>query len=103
MPDQYDPGAVRRIESPVRHAAFGALDAILTPAATGEGPPGLSATGDPLFNRAWTLLQVPCIAMPFGRGETGLPLSVQLVARRHDDRRLLAVAAWAERHGVGLT
>lgn len=84
-------------------AAFGEHDAILTPAAPGEAPPGLSATGDPLFNRAWTLLQVPCVAMPCGRGEAGLPLAVQLVGRRHDDRRLLAVAAWAERHGLGQT
>ncbi len=73
------------------------VDVVLTPAAPGEAPEGLSATGDPLYNRIWTLLQVPCVSVPFGTGPLGLPLSVQLVGRVGGDDRLLAAADWVHR------
>ena len=78
----------------ILESMFVDCDVILTPAAPGEAPSGLSATGDPLFSRGWNLLQVPCISIPFGNGQNGLPLSVQLVGRHGDDDRLLAVAKW---------
>ncbi len=34
---------------------FGRCDAVLVPAAPGEAPAGLGYTGDPVFNRMWTL------------------------------------------------
>ena len=80
---------------------FTDIDVILAPAAPGEAPAGLGATGDPLFNRAWTLLGMPCISIPFGSGPQGLPLSVQLVGRRGADRRLLAAARWVQQHLAG--
>ncbi len=76
---------------------FADADVLLTPAAPGEAPEGLGATGDPLFNRIWTLLQVPCVSVPFGVGPKGLPLSVQLIGRKGDDDRLLAAADWVHR------
>jgi amidase len=72
-------------------------DIILTPAAPGEAPLGLDATGDPLFSRGWNLLKVPCISIPYGKGPNGLPLSVQLVARLGADDDLLAAAKWVDR------
>ncbi len=69
-------------------------DVILTPAAPGEAPAGLDATGDPLFSRSWNLLQVPCLSIPFGKGPNGLPLSVQLVGCMGTDDDLLATAKW---------
>ncbi|MEF9943116.1 MAG: amidase [Burkholderiaceae bacterium] len=87
-----------------RHCAFaidrllGAADVVLAPAAPGEAPRGLGATGDPIFNRAWHLLGCPQIAIPLphARGEEGLPLAVQLIARPGADARLLSAAAWVE-------
>jgi amidase len=76
---------------------FGACDAILVPAAPGEAPAGLGGTGDPVFNRMWTLLGVPCLTLPARWGETGLPTGVQLVGRSGDDAGLLACAAFLER------
>jgi amidase len=76
---------------------FGDFDALLVPAAPGEAPERLDLTGDPLFNRTWTLLHVPCVTVPAGRGPAGLPIGVQLVGRFGDDARLLAVALFAER------
>lgn len=69
-------------------------DAILTPAAVGEAPAGLSWTGDPEFNRLWTFVDTPCVSLPAGFGPNGLPLAVQLVARRGKDRELLALSDW---------
>jgi len=76
---------------------FGEVDALLVPAAPGEAPARLDMTGDPLFNRTWTLLHLPCVTVPAGRGDAGLPIGVQLVGRLGDDARLLAVAQFAER------
>jgi amidase len=71
-------------------------DLLLTPSAPGISPPGLETTGDPMFNRTWTLLGTPCVHLPTGAGPGGLPVGVQLVGRRGDDARVLAMAAWAE-------
>lgn len=73
------------------------VDVILAPAAPGEAPQGLNATGDPLFCRGWNLLQVPCLSIPAGTGPNGLPLSVQAIGRYGDDDRLLAAADWMHR------
>jgi amidase len=76
---------------------FAEVDVLLTPSAPGEAPAGLQATGDPVFNRSWTLLGVPCVSLPAGIGATGLPLGVQLVGALDNDARLLSAAAWLER------
>lgn len=70
-------------------------DAILTHSTTGRAPAGLGSTGDPCFNRLWTLLGVPCVNVPVP-GD-GLPLGVQVVARFGGDRQALAVAQLIER------
>jgi Asp-tRNA(Asn)/Glu-tRNA(Gln) amidotransferase A subunit family amidase len=75
---------------------FGACDAVLVPAAPGEAPAGLGNTGNPVFNRMWTLLGVPCLALPAQWAESGLPTGVQLVGRIHDDARLMGCAAFLE-------
>ena len=62
----------------------------------GEAPSGLGHTGDPLFNRFWTLLGTPCITLPFNAGPFGLPLAVQLVGPLRSDDHLIAWARWAE-------
>ena len=75
-------------------ATFGDLDILMTPAATGEAPEGLASTGDSSFNSLWTALHVPCVTVPAGKGPQGLPLGIQIVARRGDDRAALAWAQW---------
>lgn len=74
---------------------FGGADLLLSASAPGEAPPR-ATTGDPVFNRPWTLLHLPCLTLPFGTGPAGLPLGIQLIARRGDDSRLLAWARWTE-------
>jgi Asp-tRNA(Asn)/Glu-tRNA(Gln) amidotransferase A subunit family amidase len=73
---------------------FNEYDAILTPAAPGEAPRGLDSTGNPIFCTLWTYLGVPAVTLPLLQSEAGLPLGVQLVARRGNDARLLRTARW---------
>ena len=80
--------------TPKPHAIFDEYDAILTPAAPGEAPKGLGATGNPVFCTIWTYLGLPAITLPLLRGPAGLPVGVQLVGRRGNDARLLRTARW---------
>jgi len=75
-------------------SAMEGLDILLTPSAPGVAPEGLGSTGDPVFNFIWTSLHVPCVTVPAGTGPGGLPLGIQIVARRGEDRAALAWAAW---------
>jgi Asp-tRNA(Asn)/Glu-tRNA(Gln) amidotransferase A subunit family amidase len=76
--------------------AWEKFDLLLVPSARGEAPMGLGHTGDPIFNRFWTFLGSPCIALPFGIGPVGLPLSVQVIGPHRGDDRLIAWARWVE-------
>jgi Asp-tRNA(Asn)/Glu-tRNA(Gln) amidotransferase A subunit family amidase len=85
--------AFRRAQEGFAEATEG-LDVLVTPSAPGEAPPTLDWTGDPAFNFIWTSLHVPCVTVPAGTGPNGLPLGVQVVARRGEDRAALAWAGW---------
>jgi Asp-tRNA(Asn)/Glu-tRNA(Gln) amidotransferase A subunit family amidase len=74
---------------------FSNLDVLLVPSAVGEAPEGLSSTGDPIFNRIWTLLHVPCVNIPASTGPKGLPVGLQIVGRIGDDAHTLAASDWA--------
>ena len=75
-------------------ADFEGFDAVLTPSSAGEAPTGLSDTGPVMFNHLWTIAYTPALTVPAGKGPNGLPLGLQLVARRYQDDRLLDVASW---------
>jgi Asp-tRNA(Asn)/Glu-tRNA(Gln) amidotransferase A subunit family amidase len=77
-----DYDAVREIARQCRRALADRMrdvDFLLTPSAPSEAPRSHESTGDPVFNRAWTLLGVPCVTVPHGKGAHGLPLGIQLV------------------------
>lgn len=86
--------AVRRAQSEFTAACQG-LDAIMVPAAPGEAPL-LSSTGDPVFNRVWTLLGVPAVTLPVTLSSKGLPLGVQFVGPIDSDRTLLSLCRHIE-------
>jgi len=69
-------------------------DAILTPAAPGSAPKGLTSTGDPAFCTPWSLTGMPAVTLPVLQDSAGLPIGVQLVGRRNFDGRLLRTARW---------
>jgi amidase len=83
-----------------RHALdqfFENYDILLTLAAAGEAPVGLTSTGDARFCALWTSTHVPALTIPVLRGPNGLPVGMQLVARRDRDRELFAYAQWVQR------
>jgi Asp-tRNA(Asn)/Glu-tRNA(Gln) amidotransferase A subunit family amidase len=72
------------------------VDVILTPSAPGAAPHGLGFTGDPAFNRLWTLMGTPCVNVP-GLSDGELPLGVQIVGDFGCDRGALEAALFVER------
>jgi len=64
---------------------------ILTPAAVGPAPAGLSSTGDARMNAPWTALGTPAISIPMPVGDA-LPLGLQLTADRGQEALLLRTA-----------
>lgn len=77
--------------------SFVDCDVLLTPSVPGEAPVGIESSGSSIFNRNWTLLGVPCVTLPAGRGASGLPLGVQLVGNYDDDERVLLATEWVRR------
>jgi Asp-tRNA(Asn)/Glu-tRNA(Gln) amidotransferase A subunit family amidase len=73
---------------------FDRFDALVTPAAPGEAPVGLGATGDPAFCTTWTLLGMPAVTLPLLEGPSGMPVGVQLIGQWGQDARLLRTARW---------
>jgi amidase len=74
------------------------VDAVLTLGAPGQAPLKSTGTGLSTFNRVWTTLGVPCITLPFGRGDAGLPLGAQFVGALGADSKLLALGTKFEAH-----
>jgi Asp-tRNA(Asn)/Glu-tRNA(Gln) amidotransferase A subunit family amidase len=78
--------------------SFAGLDVLLAPSAIGEAPEGLTSTGDPIFNRIWTFLHVPCINIPAFTGPRGLPVGLQIIGPLWSDSHLLATSDWIFKH-----
>jgi amidase len=76
---------------------FDTVDILLAPSAEGEAPVGLASTGDPIFNRMWSLLGNPCVHVPVGTGGSGMPVGVTLIGPRWSDAATLAAAQMLER------
>jgi len=89
--------AIEHVEQTRRELSqiFWEYPAIVSPAAMGPAPAGLSYTGDPSINAPWTALGVPAISVPLR--VAGAPLGLQINAAWGRDDALVAVAADAER------
>ncbi|MEX2533924.1 MAG: amidase [Nitriliruptoraceae bacterium] len=79
-------------------ALYDGIDAVLTPAAPGEAPLGIRATGSPAYGRLWTFAGVPAISVPGLTGPSGMPVGMQLTARNGDDYRAIAASRWVGEH-----
>lgn len=75
---------------------FKDYDLLLAPSAPGEAT-GIESTGEPTFGLLWTLLRLPCLTLPFGKGPAGLPLGLQLIAAFGKDNALFLSAEWSHR------
>ena len=96
-PADYD--AARSVSNRARKALrgmFDDVDVLLTFSAPGPAPKGLASTGEPRFNRLWTLMGVPCVNVPGYVAAGGLPVGVQVVARFGNDAGALEAAQFVE-------
>ncbi|MFL5155497.1 MAG: amidase [Microvirga sp.] len=96
-PADYD--EAQRIAARARAALadiFAEVDVILTVSAPGAPPKGLDSTGDPTFNRLWTLLGTPCVNVPAIVADGNLPVGVQVIAGIGNDAKALAAARFVE-------
>lgn len=94
-PQQYD--AARSLTRTCRAMLpeiFNGVDVLVAPSTVGYAPSGIAATGDPLFNRIWTLLHLPVVHVPVAHGPQGLPLGVSVVGPVGADRATLRAAEW---------
>ncbi|MBI4206621.1 MAG: amidase [Betaproteobacteria bacterium] len=95
---QYEEGLVLAERCRKRIAdTFRDFDVLLAPSAPGEAPRGLEATGDPIFGLMWTLLLLPCLTLPHGKGPNGLPLGAQVIGPHGRDTALFVNAEWVRR------
>jgi Asp-tRNA(Asn)/Glu-tRNA(Gln) amidotransferase A subunit family amidase len=69
------------------------IDLWVCPAACGDAPAGIHATGDPSMSLPWTHTGMPVINLPGGYSENRLPLSLQFIAPYGNDEALLS---WAQ-------
>ena len=70
------------------------FDAILTPAT--PAPAGIESTGDPSFNRPWSVSGHPVVSLPCAVAASALPIAIQLTGATLDEGRLLSIARWCE-------
>ena len=72
-------------------------DIMLTAAAYGEAPVGWNTFASAPLYMTSTVLHVPSLSLPVLTGPGGMPIGLQILARRHDDRALFGWARWAYR------
>ena len=77
--------------TPTAAQPIGALDGL------GFARASLRATGVASFTSIWNVTGNPAAAIPAGFTTDGLPLSVQLVGRPHDEPTVIRVSAQLER------
>lgn len=77
-------------------ALFDGIDVLLTPSAPDEAPAGFGSTGASTWNRAWTLLHVPCLNVPGATGIHGLPMGLQVIAPIGEEALCLRAGAVLE-------
>ncbi|MGH1503205.1 MAG: amidase [Acidimicrobiales bacterium] len=91
---------------------FVSHDVLLCPVCPSVAPPhgqahldiddtSVSAPGVMRATASFNLTGHPAVSVPFGRSDSGLPINVQVVARRGHDEVALAVAGLLERRRVG--
>jgi Asp-tRNA(Asn)/Glu-tRNA(Gln) amidotransferase A subunit family amidase len=72
---------------------FEQTDCIVVPSAPDVAPAGLANTGSSIFNKIITMLHAPCVNVPVSVAGGGLPLGLQVIARRYRDETALRGAS----------
>ena len=75
---------------------FSQFDVLMTPSAPDEAPLGYASTGASTFNRAWTLLGLPCVNVAGAVGVSNSPMGLQIIGGPRADRQCLLAADYLE-------
>jgi amidase len=76
---------------------FTRYDVLITPSSIGEPPEGIHNLGDSNYIRIWTTFHTPTLNLPVFRGDSGLPMGLQVIGPIREDRRTLGHAQWIYR------
>ena len=76
---------------------FTRYDVLMTPSSIGEPPVGNHNLGDSNYIRIWTTFHTPTLNLPIFRGDSGLPMGLQVIGPIREDRRTLGHAEWIHR------
>jgi Asp-tRNA(Asn)/Glu-tRNA(Gln) amidotransferase A subunit family amidase len=68
------------------------FDVLLCPSAADVAPVGIDAPDPADYSLIWTMCYAPTMSLPLCHDDHGLPIGVQIVARRFDDYKLLKFA-----------
>lgn len=79
----------------ISNEVLGAYDAVISLAATGVAPIGITSTGNPRLNVAASYLGNPVVSLPVMRVE-GLPLGLQVMGHQGSDSALFNIASYIE-------
>ncbi|MGA9045951.1 amidase [Sulfuricurvum sp.] len=75
-------------------------DLLITLATADEAPIGLTTPDIPDSNLIWTYLGLPIITVPALQGSNGLPIGINLIARKYHDKTLLEFASLLEKINI---
>jgi len=105
IPFEQFAGAIEHVERcrAAFDAAWGDLELLIAPCVDGEAPLGLASTGEHHFQSIWTTIDVPSVSLPMHTAPSGMPVSVQLVARPWREHELLRYARWMNGLASGRT
>ena len=94
-PEQYQADLKRQTElARLFDAEAAGFDALLTLSTADEAPLGLDAPDLPDHCLIWTMVGAPSLSLPVLAGSSGLPVGLQLVARKYADYKLLELARY---------
>jgi Asp-tRNA(Asn)/Glu-tRNA(Gln) amidotransferase A subunit family amidase len=89
----------RQIAASIEQLFVRGYDAVIDMATASAAVPGLDSVDRPDHALIWTLCGVPAVSVPVAKSPDGLPLGVQLVSRRFNDRLLLELLNFLEQRG----
>jgi len=89
----------RQIALAMERLFLSGYDAVLDIATGGSALKGLDTIDRPDHALIWTLCGLPAVSIPVASGPEGMPLGLQLVARRYNDLLLLELLNWLASRG----
>ena len=83
--------------------AFNSCDIIIMPTTVGEAYKIGSKSNDPvetykedIFTITANIVGIPSLSIPFGKGESGMPLGIQVMAKKFDEAKIYKFAKFVE-------